>query len=72
MDGADEWWSANLAANRLICNDMYAKAAKDWLDLKYPPSDPKSKVSAATTAAKADRASHEQDLKARGVSAHHL
>lgn len=72
VDGADEWWSANLAANRLICNDMYAKGAKEFLDLKYPLSDPKSKVTAATTAAKADRASHEQDLKARGVSAHHL
>ena len=71
-DAADEWWSAKLEANRLICNDMYAKGAKEFLDLKYPLSDPKSKVTAATTAAKADRASHEQDLKARGVSAHHL
>ena len=35
VDDADKWWSAKLTANRPICNDMYAKAAKDWLDLKY-------------------------------------
>ena len=72
VDDADEWWSANLANNRLICNDMYAKGAKEFLDLKYPLSDPKSKVTAATTAAKADRAKCEVDLADRGVSAHDL
>ena len=65
-DAADEWWSAKLEANRLICNDMYAKAANDWLDLKYPPSDPKSRATAATTASKSGKAKCESDLKARG------
>ena len=51
---------------------MYAKAVKEWLDLKYPPSDPKSRATAATTAAKADRAKCEVDLADRGVSAHDL
>ena len=71
-DAADEFWIAKLEKNRLICNDMYAKGAKEFLDLKYPLSDPKSKVTAATTAAKADRAKCEVDLADRGVSAHDL
>ena len=71
-DAAEEFLIAKFEKNRIMCNGMYAKAAKEWLDLKYPPSDPKSRATAATTASKSDTAKCESDLKARGVSAHHL